>query len=204
VRSDPARALGLPWSRRAQRQQASAVRPVGWDRSDRTCFAADKTGLHCCNTLFQTSLKYPRQSGTTMVRNAAAVENGAARALTGDRLSHRPCSARLRKASSSAPGVFGRSFPFTTNARVSTTGRLFGRRVIAPAYPKDLEFVQYHPTGLAVTGSSSRKCGVAARAASSQQVRRRYLPRGLTTSGTRSTSRTSGTRTAHDGAGPPR
>src|SRR2546426_6426338 len=47
---------GCPWSREPDGHVA--VRPFGGMKTERTWFAADKTGFHMLHTLFQTSLKY--------------------------------------------------------------------------------------------------------------------------------------------------
>lgn len=48
---------GCPWSRKAD--GTVQVRRFGGMKTERTWFAADKTGFHILHTLFQTSLKYP-------------------------------------------------------------------------------------------------------------------------------------------------
>src|SRR6266481_4738217 len=48
-------------------------------------------------------------------------------------------------------GGFGRVFPFTTNANIKT-GDGMGLAYRAGAPLKDMEFIQYHPTGLPFTG----------------------------------------------------
>ena len=48
-------------------------------------------------------------------------------------------------------GGCGKVFPFTTNAAIKTgDGMALAYRAGAPL--KDMEFVQYHPTGLPFTG----------------------------------------------------
>src|SRR5437764_6242057 len=47
---------GCPWNREPDGHVA--VRPFGGMQTQRTWFAADKTGFHLLHTLFQTSLKY--------------------------------------------------------------------------------------------------------------------------------------------------
>jgi len=48
---------GCPWSRKDD--DRVQLRRFGGMKTERTWFAADKTGFHMLNTLFQTSLKYP-------------------------------------------------------------------------------------------------------------------------------------------------
>src|SRR4029077_6223094 len=55
------------------------------------------------------------------------------------------------KATILCTGGAGRMFPFTTNAAIKTgDGMALAYRAGAPL--KDMEFVQYHPTGLPFTG----------------------------------------------------
>ena len=62
----------------------------------------------------------------------------------------------LAKAVVLCTGGGGRVFPFTTNASIKTgDGMALAYRAGAPL--KDMEFVQYHPTGLPSTGFSSPK-----------------------------------------------
>ena len=141
---------GCPWSREPNGHVA--VRPFGGMKIERTWFAADKTGFHMLHALFQTSLKYPNITrydewfvtrvlvDDDRVQGVAALElrTGQIRALTA-------------KAVILSTGGAGRIFPFTTNAAIKTgDGMALAYRAGAPM--KDMEFVQYHPTGLPGTG----------------------------------------------------
>jgi succinate dehydrogenase flavoprotein subunit len=129
-----------------------AVRPFGGMKIERTWFAADKTGFHMLHALFQTSLKYKNVTrydewfavrlltDDGRVQGVAAIEllTGQVRAIAG-------------KAVILSTGGAGRIYPFTTNAAIKTgDGMALAYRAGAPL--KDMEFVQYHPTGLPGTG----------------------------------------------------
>jgi fumarate reductase flavoprotein subunit len=141
---------GCPWSREADGHVA--VRPFGGMKQMRTWFAADKTGFHLLHTLFQTSLKYDRivRYDEWFVTRLLVDDGRACGVVVVDLMSGRiePITAR---AVILATGGCGRVFPFTTNANIKTgDGMALAFRAGAPL--KDMEFVQYHPTGLPFTG----------------------------------------------------
>ncbi|GAA1799515.1 fumarate reductase (quinol) flavoprotein subunit [Planosporangium flavigriseum] len=141
---------GCPWSREPDGQVA--VRAFGGMRQRRTWFAADKTGFHLLHTLFQTSLKYPsivRYDEWFITR--VLVDDGRVGGVVAIEL----MSGRIETITAGAvivcTGGCGRVYPFTTNANTSTgDGMALAFRAGAPL--KDMEFVQYHPTGLPFTG----------------------------------------------------
>ncbi len=141
---------GCPWSREPDGR--IAVRPFGGMKKMRTWFAADKTGFHLLHTLFQTSLKYAtiaRYDETFATR--LLVEDGAVRGVVAIELRTGKIRAIQAKAVIIATGGCGRVFPFTTNANICTgDGMALAYRAGAPL--KDMEMVQYHPTGLPFTG----------------------------------------------------
>src|SRR5204863_8486517 len=107
---------------------------------------------HMLHALFQTSLKYENVTrydewfATRLImadgrcQGAAALElrTGQVRGIGG-------------KAVILTTGGAGRIFPFTTNAAIKTgDGMALAYRAGVPL--KDIEFVQYHPTGLPGTG----------------------------------------------------
>jgi fumarate reductase flavoprotein subunit len=141
---------GCPWSR--DPDGTVAVRPFGGMSIERTWFAADKTGFHMLHTLFQTSLKYPSNKRyDEWFATRLLVENGRCQGVAAIELRTGQVRAILAKAVILCTGGYGRIFPFTTNAAIST-GDGLGLAYRAGVPLKDLEFVQYHPTGLPGTG----------------------------------------------------
>jgi fumarate reductase flavoprotein subunit len=141
---------GCPWSR--QPDGRIAVRAFGGMKKMRTWFAADKTGFHMLHTLFQTALKYP-----DIVRydewfvTKLLVDEGAVYGAVAVELATGRVETITAKAVVLCTGGCGRVFPFTTNANINTgDGMALAYRAGAPL--KDMEFVQYHPTGLPFTG----------------------------------------------------
>jgi len=141
---------GCPWSRKDNGQVA--VRPFGGMKIERTWYAADKTGFHMLHTLFQTSLKYPSIKrydefyatdllvADKRVGGVAAIEMSTGRMYLFN-----------AKAVIVATGGAGRVFPFTTNGAIKT-GDGMAMAYRAGVALKDMEFIQYHPTGLPGTG----------------------------------------------------
>jgi fumarate reductase flavoprotein subunit len=141
---------GCPWSR--EPDGSVAVRPFGGMRIQRTWFAADKTGFHMLHTLFQTSLKYTQVTRyDEWFATKLLVEDGRCQGITALELRTGRVMPILAKAVIMCTGGGGRVFPFTTNASIKTgDGMSIAYRAGVPL--KDMEFVQYHPTGLPGTG----------------------------------------------------
>ncbi|HEV8633175.1 MAG TPA: FAD-binding protein [Chloroflexota bacterium] len=141
---------GCPWSREAD--GSIALRPFGGMSVNRTLFAADKTGFHLLHTLFQTSLKYGRITRyDEQFVTALLVEDGRVQGVASLDVQRGSMHVIAGKAVVLATGGLGRVFAFTTNAMICTgDGMAMAYRVGVPL--KDMEFVQYHPTGLPGTG----------------------------------------------------
>jgi fumarate reductase flavoprotein subunit len=141
---------GCPWSR--EPDGSVAVRPFGGMKAQRTWFAADKTGFHMLHTLFQTCLKYDTiQRYDECFVTKLLVEEGRCAGVVAIEVATGKILAILAKAVLLATGGCGRVFPFTTNGAIKTgDGMALAYRAGAPL--KDMEFVQYHPTGLPFTG----------------------------------------------------
>ena len=141
---------GCPWSRDADGR--ISMRAFGGMSVKRTIFAADKTGFHMLHSLFQNSLRYPRiQRYDEWFATALLVEEGICSGVAVLDLHSGQVSAIAAKAVLLCTGGCGRIFPFTTNGSIKTgDGMAMAFRAGAPL--KDMEFVQYHPTGLPGTG----------------------------------------------------
>lgn len=141
---------GCPWSRLPDGR--ANVRRFGGMKIPRTWFAADKTGFHMLHTLFQTSIQYPNikrldehfaldlivHEGELEGVLCYDVQNGVVRAVK-------------TKAVIIATGGAGRVFAFNTNGGIVTgDGMALAYRHGVPL--RDMEFVQYHPTGLPGSG----------------------------------------------------
>jgi succinate dehydrogenase flavoprotein subunit len=141
---------GCPWSRESDGRVA--VRPFGGMKKMRTWFAADKTGFHMLHTLFQTSLKYPSVARyDEWFVSKLLVDDGRVQGVVAIDLKSGRIEAITARAVILCTGGCGKVFPFTTNAAIKNgDGMALAYRAGAPL--KDMEFVQYHPTGLPFTG----------------------------------------------------
>ena len=141
---------GCPWSR--EPDGSVAVRPFGGMKRERTWFAADKTGFHLLHTLFQTSLKY---DGITRYDEwfvtSLIVADGRCQGVTAIEIRTGEMHSIGAGSVILCTGGGGRVYPFTTNGNIKTgDGMALAYRAGVPL--KDMEFVQYHPTGLPGTG----------------------------------------------------
>ena len=140
---------GCPWSREPDGHVA--VRAFGGMKKMRTWFAADKTGFHMLHALFQTSLKYDEVARYDEWFVTRLLVDGRVHGVVAVELRTGREQAITAKAVVLATGGCGKVFPFTTNANINTgDGMALAYRAGAPL--KDMEFVQYHPTGLPFTG----------------------------------------------------
>ena len=142
---------GCPWSR--EPNGSVAVRPFGGMKKQRTWFAADKSGFHILHTLFQTSLQFPSiQRFDEYYATDLLVDDGRCQGLTAIEMRSGQMRRFHARAVIVAGGGAGRMFPFTTNGAIKTgDGMALAYRAGVPL--KDMEFVQYHPTGLPSTGT---------------------------------------------------
>jgi len=141
---------GCPWSRKADGDVN--VRRFGGMKIERTWFAADKTGFHLLHTLFQTSIQYPQiiRFDEHFVLDIL-VDDGHARGMVAMNMMEGSLVQINANAVVIATGGGCRAFRFNTNGGIVTgDGLSMAYRHGVPL--RDMEFVQYHPTGLPNTG----------------------------------------------------
>ncbi|MDR0816105.1 MAG: fumarate reductase (quinol) flavoprotein subunit [Desulfovibrio sp.] len=141
---------GCPWSRKPD--GSINVRNFGGMKVARTWFAADKTGFHILHTLFQTSLKYPqiRRLDEHFVLDILVDDGRVAGVVVLNMLEGELVQVRAG-AVVFATGGAGRVYRYNTNASV-VTGEGMGIAYRHGVALRDMEFVQYHPTGLPGSG----------------------------------------------------
>src|SRR5205823_11144394 len=112
----------------------------------------DKTGFHILHTLFQTTLKYNEiHRYDEWFVTKLLVDDGRVQGVVAIELMSGRIQAITAKAVIICTGGCGRVFPYTTNAAIKTgDGMALAYGAGAPL--KDMEFMQYHPTGLPFTG----------------------------------------------------
>ena len=137
---------GCPWSR--QPDGRINVRPFGGMKVPRTWFAADRTGFHMLHTLFQTSIKYSHihRLDEHFALDLIVHDNQVQGVLTFDIQNGIPRLV-LAKSVVIATGGSSRCYKFNTNGGI-VTGDGMALAYRHGAKLRDMEFVQYHPTGL--------------------------------------------------------
>ncbi|KGQ69874.1 fumarate reductase [Chelonobacter oris] len=141
---------GCPWSRRNDGEVN--VRRFGGMKIERTWFAADKTGFHLLHTLFQTSIQFPQiiRYDEHFVLDILT-DDGHARGVVAMNMMEGTLVQINANAVVIATGGGCRAFRFNTNGGIVTgDGLSMAYRHGVPL--RDMEFVQYHPTGLPNTG----------------------------------------------------
>lgn len=141
---------GCPWSRTPEGKPN--VRRFGGMKVPRTWFAADKTGFHILHTLFQTSLQYPSiQRLDEHFALDLLVADGQLQGVLCLDLKNGTTTAVQAKSVIIATGGAGRVYLYNTNGGIVTgDGMALAYRHGVPL--RDMEFVQYHPTGLPGSG----------------------------------------------------
>ncbi|AVQ88001.1 fumarate reductase (quinol) flavoprotein subunit [Plesiomonas shigelloides] len=141
---------GCPWSRRPD--GSVNVRRFGGMKIERTWFAADKSGFHMLHTLFQTSIQYPQiQRFDEHFVLDLLVDNGEARGLVAMNMMEGTLVQIRANSVILATGGAGRVYRYNTNGGIVTgDGMAMAYRHGVPL--RDMEFVQYHPTGLPGSG----------------------------------------------------
>ncbi len=142
--------LGTPWSRLPDGRIAQ--RPFGGMSVPRTAFAADKTGFFMMSTLYSNLQRFDNvEFFHEHLATSLILENGLFRGLTVLDMASGEMKLFVGKAGVVATGGAGRIYSFVTVAYSSTgDGIALAYRAGIPV--KDMEFVQYHPTGLVPSG----------------------------------------------------
>lgn len=150
--------MGLPFSRLEdgkiyQRAFGGHTRDFGGELARRTCAAADRTGHAMLHTLYQKNIEanthfFNEWYAMDLVRS----EGGGVAGVVAICMETGELSFFKARAVALATGGAGRIFETTTNA-FTNTGDGIGL-VLRAGYPvQDMEFWQFHPTGLAGVGA---------------------------------------------------
>jgi len=141
---------GCPWSREPDGK--ISARPFGGMTTWRTCFAADKTGFHMLHTVFQTSLQFEQiHRHDEAFATKLLIEDSRCVGVVAIDMRSGRFQAITAKSVILATGGLGRLYAFTTNGNICTgDGMALAYR--AGVGLKDMEMVQFHPTGLPFTG----------------------------------------------------
>ncbi len=126
-------------------------RPFGGAGYPRTCFGADRTGLYLLQTVYEQTVKRKIKQYQEYFVTSLIVDEGSCKGVivlnvkTGELF---PISA---KATILATGGAAWIYSVSTNSMINTgTGMAIAYRAGVPL--KDMEFIQFHPTGLYPSG----------------------------------------------------
>ncbi len=124
-----------------------AQRPFGGAAYPRTCYAADRTGHNLLHTTFEQAMRkgvkfYDEWFVTSLVRTEDRIVG-----VTALEIATGKVLGIVAKAVILATGGFGRVYGRSTNALINT-GDGCGLALRAGVPLKDMEFIQFHPTGL--------------------------------------------------------
>ena len=141
---------GIPWSRRPDGRINQ--RPFGGHSFDRATFAEDKTGFFEMHTLYDRLQKFARVTRyDECYVTSILIDNGVFQGITVWDLASGEFFLVKGKALVIAAGGACRMFAFTTYSLTATgDGTAMAYRAGLPL--KDMEFVQFHPTGLVPSG----------------------------------------------------
>jgi len=144
---------GLPFSRTEdgkiyQRAFGGMTQNMGeGPAAQRTCAAADRTGHAMLHTLYQQSLKYDADFFIEYFALDLIMEDGACRGVVAQCLDDGSIHRFRSQAVVLATGGFGRIYYTATSAHTCTgDGNAMVLRAGLPL--QDMEFVQFHPTGI--------------------------------------------------------
>ncbi len=148
--------LGLPFSRTPeglidQRRFGGHTRNFGEAPVRRACYAADRTGHMILQTLYQQCIKNEVEFFNEFYAVDLIMEGFACRGLVVLELKTGELHTIRAKAVMLATGGFGRMFKTTSNA-YANTGDGLALALRRGVSLEDMEFYQFHPTGIAGMG----------------------------------------------------
>jgi succinate dehydrogenase / fumarate reductase flavoprotein subunit len=177
--------MGLPFNRTPdgridQRRFGGHTRDFGEGPVRRSCFAADRTGHMILQTLYQQCIKHKVRFFDEYHVVDVIVEGGQTRGVVAYRIADGELHIFRSSAVMFATGGFGRMFRTTSNAHTLTgDGVALAYRHGVPM--QDMEFYQFHPTGIPGLGillsEAARGEGGYLRNGAGERFMERYAPR---------------------------
>jgi succinate dehydrogenase / fumarate reductase flavoprotein subunit len=137
--------MGCPFSRTPEGKIAQ--RPFGGHSRPRACYSADRTGHVMLHTLYEHSIKQRVYYYSEFVVTELMIDNDVCRGVVAYDLRGGDVHVFSSKAVLLATGGGGRIYKITSNAHEST-GDGFGLIYKSGLPLQDMEFPQFHPTGL--------------------------------------------------------
>ncbi|MFQ6127306.1 MAG: succinate dehydrogenase flavoprotein subunit [Thermoplasmata archaeon] len=137
--------MGVAFSR--TKEGKIAQRPFGGHSKPRACYAADWTGHTLLHTLYEQSLRQGITYYDEWYVLSLALVDGKSAGVTAIDMKSGRIEGIHSKAVIFCTGGYGRAFKITSNA-AANTGDGLGIFLRAGLPLEDMEFVQFHPTGL--------------------------------------------------------
>ena len=128
-----------------------AQRPFGGQSSPRACFAKDRTGLTLLQTIYEQALRVGVEFVDEWYAADIIYEDGKVSGVVAFNIRNQEKAIFNAKAVMFATGGYARSFKISSNAHANTGD---GLSIVARhGLPlEDMEFVQFHPSGLSGSG----------------------------------------------------
>ncbi|TDB83016.1 succinate dehydrogenase flavoprotein subunit [Actinomadura sp. KC216] len=176
--------LGLPFDRLpdgriAQRQYGGHTAGFGAAPVPRSCYAADRTGHMILHTLYQQCLRHDVEFFDEFQVVDLLIDDGRCRGVVAVELRTADLHVFAARAVVLATGGYGRIYDLTTNA-VAATGDGPGLAFRAGIPLQDMEFFQFHPTGVPGQGilisEAARGMGGHLRNGRGERFMERYAP----------------------------
>ncbi len=176
--------LGVPFSRTeegliAQRRFGGHTKNFGEEPVKRSCYAADRTGHMILHTLHDQCIKHEINFYNEFHVVDLIREDDRIKGVVAYDLAEGSLHTFKSKATMFATGGFGQLFEVTSNA-ITSTGDGYGMTLDAGVPLEDMEFVQFHPTGLWKLGilmsEAARGEGGILRNSEGERFMERYAP----------------------------
>ncbi len=142
--------MGVPFSRLPDGRIAQ--RPFGGAGFPRTCYAADKTGHVMLHTMYEQCLKEGVEFLNEWYVKELLIDNGEAKGVVAIDIRTGEVHVIKAKAIIFATGGYARVYWVRNSNAIGSTGDGIAICYRAGIPVKDIEFVQFHPTGLRSTG----------------------------------------------------
>jgi len=128
-----------------------AVRPFGGQSKPRACYAADRTGLTLLQTIYEQAYRAGIEVFDEWYCADLLYEDGKAKGVVAYNIRDSKPAIFNAKVTMFATGGYGRAYRINSNAHANTGDALsiFARRGLPL---EDMEFVQFHPSGLGGSG----------------------------------------------------
>ena len=128
-----------------------AIRPFGGQSKPRACYAADRTGLTLLQTIYEQAFRAGIEVFDEWYCADLLYENGKVKGIAAFNIRNSQPAIFNAKVTMFATGGYGRAFKINSNAHANTGDALsiVARRGLPL---EDMEFVQFHPSGLGGSG----------------------------------------------------